>query len=511
MRGIAFSAVPGLPLMRRLLTATALAALNGATGCVGVKAFLDQRFTPPGADPQAIARRAAADVKSAREDVIQAGGTAQPAQLPPPVPIPPPPTNPVAVDDFVRLAVQRNPRIARATIAIDAAQGHYIQAGLYPNPELAINWDEIGDLTAFNRLGIITAPKITQPIVTGRKLSLSQAVAAKEIDQATLRLLSERYAVVGSVRGGFYEALAIQQRAEILTELAKLADQAVANGKTLLENKRIAPLDLIQLEVEQKRFAAEARAATKELPGAYKRLAAAAGDNGLPVASVAGTLEGLPAYDLEQTRAAVLATHPDVRTAKVGVERAQAALRRAQAEPIPNLNVYGAFIRQYENRSYDGAFGVGLPIPIWNRNQGNIRAAQAEVAMAIQQVGQVENELAARVAAAFQIYAAAKERVELYSKEVIPRAQETYRLSLEAFKGGQFEYLRVIQAQRAIAEARLELNRSLSEAWRAAAELSGLLLEEAWPPAPQAAPPPEVPQVPPPREKPKGDEPPAKD
>jgi cobalt-zinc-cadmium efflux system outer membrane protein len=479
--------------MRRLLTATTLTALNGATGCVGMKSYLDQRFTPPGADPQVIARRAAAEPKSARDEVVPAGGVTQPAPLPPPVQLPPAPANPVAVDDFVRLAVQRNPRIARATIAIDAAQGHYIQAGLYPNPELAVNWDEIGDRTAFNGLGIITAPRITQPIVTGRKLSLSQAVAAKEIDQATLRLLSERYAVVGSVRGGFYEALAIQQRAEILGELAKLAEQAVANGRTLLENKRIARLDLVQLEVEQRRFAAEARAAAAELPGAYKRLAAAAGDSGLPVPSVAGTLEGLPDYDLEQTRAAVLATHPDVRTAKVGVERAQAALRRAQAEPIPNLNVYGAFIRQYENRSYDGAFGVGLPIPIWNRNQGNIRAAQAEVAMAAQQVAQVENELAARVAAAFQLYAAARERVALYRDEVIPRAQETYRLSLEAFKGGQFEYLRVIQAQRAIAEARLELNRSLSEAWRAAAELSGLLLEEAWPP-PQAAPPPPMPK-----------------
>jgi cobalt-zinc-cadmium efflux system outer membrane protein len=62
---------------------------------------------------------------------------------------------------------------------------------------------------------------------------------------------------------------------------------------------------------------------------------------------------------------------------------------------------------------------------------------------------------------------------------------------MEAFKGGQFEYLRVIQAQRAVAEARLELNRSLGEAWRAAGVISGLLLEEVWPgppPGPAAGP-----------------------
>ena len=73
------------------------------------------------------------------------------------------------------------------------------------------------------------------------------------------------------------------------------------------------------------------------------------------------------------------------------------------------------------------------------------------------------------------------------------RAEETSELSLKAFRGGQFEYLRVLQAQRALAEARLEYNRSLGEAWQAAGVISGLLLEEAWPvtpaPAPVAAPP----------------------
>jgi cobalt-zinc-cadmium efflux system outer membrane protein len=122
--------------------------------------------------------------------------------------------------------------------------------------------------------------------------------------------------------------------------------------------------------------------------------------------------------------------------------------------------------------------------------------------MAVQNVGRVENELAERLATALRTYGATRERAARYRTEILPRAEETYKLSLEAFKGGQFEYLRVIQAQRAVAEARLELNRSLGEAWRAAAEISGLLLEESWPgpppgpaagpvllPAPQSVPP----------------------
>lgn len=398
-----------------------------------------------------------------------------------PDPVPP---APASMDDFVRLAVERNPRLARANLAIEAARGKHLQAGLYPNPELAASWDEIGDRTGN---GIITAPKVTQTIVTGKKLTLAQAVAAREVDQATLELVAERFAVVGSVRAAFYEAYTLQQRADVLDELVRLADEGVTNGKTLLDAKQLARLDLVQLEVERERFRAELQSVRRELPGAYRRLAAVAGNYAAIPDGVAGTFVGLPEYDADAVREAVLAYHPQVRSAKVGVDRAQAAVRRAEAEPIPNVTAYAGFIRQNENKSNDGAFGLSMPVPLWNRNQGNIRAAKAELGMAIQAVGQSENELAARVAAAYQTYAAARERAGVYQKELIPRAEETYKLSMAAFKGGQFEYLRVVQAQRAVAEARLEANRSLGEAWRAAAELSGLLLEESWPaqPAPR--------------------------
>ncbi len=395
---------------------------------------------------------------------------------------------PSGVDDFVRLAVERNPRLARANLAIEAARGRHLQAGLYPNPDVAVNWDEIGDRQ--DGRGILSVPRVTQTIVTGKKLTLAQAVAAREVDQATLDLLAERYAVVGSVRAAFFEALALQRRAEVLTELVKLADEAVANGKTLLDAKQLARLDFIQFEVERERFRAELESVKRELPGAYRRLAAVSGNHAAIPPAVAGTFDGLPDYDPDTVRAAVLSYHPQVRSVRVGVERAQAAVKRAEAEPIPNLAVSGGFVRQFENKSYDAAVGVSLPVPLWNRNQGNIRAAKAELGMAIQAVGQTENELAARVAAAHQTYAAARERAEVYRKELIPRAEETYKLSLAAFKGGQFQYLQVTQAQRSVAEARLELNKSLGEAWRAAAELSGLLLEEAWPgsPGPGAGP-----------------------
>lgn len=393
---------------------------------------------------------------------------------------------PIQVDELVQLAVGRNPKLGKATFAIDAAQGKLVQAGLYPNPVLAVTADELGDRTGPN--GIITAPQVSQEIVTGRKLSLSQAVAAKEVNLATLALLRERYAVVGSVRAAFYDLYALERRIAVLDELAKLAGEAAKNGQALLDGKQIARLDLVQLEVELARFQSQAEAARQELPGTRKRLAALVGDPRMAIGPAAGPFDDVPAYDADRTLETVLATHPDVRSARVEVERAQAAVRRAEAEPIPNLTVSTGYTYQDQNKSNDWLLGVSAPIPVWNKNQGNIRAVKAELGMAIQDVARIENDLAERVATALRTYSASQKLAGQYRTQILPKAEETYKLSLEAFKGGQFEYLRVVQSQRAVAEARLEYNRALGDAWRAAAELSGLLLEEWWPGLPPTQP-----------------------
>jgi outer membrane protein, heavy metal efflux system len=389
----------------------------------------------------------------------------------------------VGLDDLVRIALDRNPRLGRATFAIDAARGRTLQAGLYPNPVLSATADELNDRQG--RGGIITAPYVSQEIVTGGKLSLSQAVSAKEVDQATLALLAERYGLIAAIRAAYAEAYMLQRRVEILDDLARLAEQSAASGKKMLDGGLIPELDFLQLEIEQERVRANLESARKELTPVLRRLAATVGDPQLPVPRLAPFFAGdLPEYDLEAIRAVVTATHPTVRAAKVGVERAQLAARRAEVDWLPNVTVSGGYTRQNQNKSNDYSLGVSLPIPVWNRNQGNILAAAAEVGGAARDVGRVEIELAERVATAFRTFAAAKETADRYGKGIIPRAERSFQLSTAAFKGGQFEYLRVLQAQRALAEARLEYVRATGEAWRAAGEMSGLLLEEIWPPVP---------------------------
>ncbi|MBA4066639.1 MAG: hypothetical protein C0501_23630 [Isosphaera sp.] len=394
--------------------------------------------------------------------------------------------SPSGVDDFVRFALDRNPRMARARLAIDAAGGRLTQAGLYPNPVFSFTADEVGDRTG--PAGILT-PALFQEVVTAGKIRLAQAVAAKDVDEAVLALLAERHALAAAVRAAYVDALALQERVAVQDRFVAFAAEAVRKARARVAGKELSVLDLLQLETELETFRAEAEAARRELAPAYRRLAAAAGDPTLPAGPLPGSLAALPRYDLDAVRRAVLAAHPEVRTAEVGVERARAAVRKAEADRVPNVTLTAGYTYQGQNRSNDGGAGVTAPVPVWNRNQGNIRAARAELGRAIAEVDRVAAALDERVAAAFRAYAAGRERAERYRAEVLPRAVRAAELTLKAFEagGGEVDSLRLLASQRAVTEAGLEYNTSLAQAWRAAAELSGLLLEDAWP-GPGAAP-----------------------
>ena len=357
--------------------------------------------------------------------------------------------------DLIELTLERNPRLAQVTWAIETARGRAVQAGLYPNPTLNVTGEELGDRTGTG--GIWTAPLVSQEIVTGNKLGLSKAVAVKEVDQATLTLVTERYRIFTDVRQNYFEVVLLQRRTEILKELIKLADKTVENANKLLAAKEVARLDVVQLEVDRERYRANLEATNRSLPAAFRRLAASVGVNDLPYTAVAGDLEiPLPDYDLERVQSYVLGIHPEVRSAQIGVERAELLVRRATVEPIPNVTVGAGYVRQNQNKSNDWTVEVSMPVPVWNRNQGNILAAKAQVGEAVSEVGRVQNDLVGRLSTSFGIYAAARKRAERYKSAILPKAEESYQLSLKAYQGGQFEYLRVLQAQRAVAEARLE-------------------------------------------------------
>ena len=119
---------------------------------------------------------------------------------------------------------------------------------------------------------------------------------------------------------------------------------------------------------------------------------------------------------------------------------------------------------------------VGFPIPFLNRNQGNIQAARANRTAAEQRVRQVELRLTDQMATTYRQYASARQQVERYQQQLIPRADRSISLVQQGYQNGQVDYLTLLSTQRTFFQIRLEYLKSLSQLHRNAILLKGLML-----------------------------------
>jgi outer membrane protein, heavy metal efflux system len=400
-----------------------------------------------------------------------------------PMPRPVPAEKALTLADLVQITLERNPTLEQAHLDVAAALGRAQQAGLYPNPTVGASGEELGSRDGPG--GFMTAPIVTQEFVLGGKRRLNRRAALKQVDQTRLMQMSQWFTILTSVRQGYFDVLAAEARVAALDKLLELADRSLQNAETLLKGNQIAELDVLPFRIDRERLRADREVARNERIAASYRLTALMGAPQLTCVTLLGSLDALPPeYAFEPLKEAMLATHPDVLVAEAGIDRAELLLKRARVQSIPNITFGAGYTRNNMTPGQnEWTFSAGIPVPLFDRNQGNIQEAQALLGRARAEVPRVQNDLIQRLATAFGLYQSAKQRAERYRAVVLPAARDAYELSLKAFKGGQFEYLRVLQSQQSLAAAELEYIRALQDQWRSASDIAGLLLEEQWPSA----------------------------
>ena len=395
---------------------------------------------------------------------------------------------PLTLTDLERLALEGNPTLAQAEAAIRAAEGRRVQAGLMPNPVIGYSGNEFA-FRAFSdkseHLGFIE-----QTIPLGGKLGKSRAIFAQEKNQAEQDATAQKQRILNATRVLFYQALGAQELVEVRTQLAKLARDAVKTTSELLNVGQADRPDAAQLSIEAERAELDLIMAENERDQVWQELAAVIGNPFLKPARLMGELDkGLPVLNQEELLANLLTNSPEVKRAKVGVERAKASLTRAKAEVTPDLFVRGAFgynrellEREIPNARRTGpeaAVEVGLRIPLWNRNQGGIATANAEMDMSEREVRRVELLLRARFAASYRTYLNALRVATQYEKQIIPQAQGAYDLYRTNFRQMAAAYPQVLIAQRTLFQVRVEYVRALVNTWQNAVLLRGYLLNGA--------------------------------
>lgn len=393
----------------------------------------------------------------------------------PPVPSSSPSSFPgrLTVAQLEQMAETHNPTLAQAARMIQAQQGQQVQVGLYPNPVIGYQAEEIGEGGQAGQQGMF----FRQEIVTANKLGLNRAVASHEVQQAQWTFQMQRQRVLNDVRARAYEVLAAQQAMEIAEELSRIGQAARETAERLNQAKEVSQVDVLQARVEASSAQLQLAAARKTHAAAWRRLGIVVGMSSLEPTPLADRLDqNLPVLTWNETSATILGQSPQVAHARAGVERARCALARAQAGRTPNLET-GASVR-YNDDSHDTTLSVqlGMPLTIFDRNQGNIMKANAELAAAQREVERVELALQDGLAAVFRDYDIAREQVEQYRRNILPDARRSLELTRLGYAQGEFGYLELLTAQQTFSRTNLAYVERLRELWLATVQINGLLL-----------------------------------
>jgi cobalt-zinc-cadmium efflux system outer membrane protein len=387
----------------------------------------------------------------------------------------------ITLAELEKLALESNPTMRAAQARIDAARGRARQAGAWPNPTIGVGVEEqpFRDTEPHGSAGIFAE----QTIRLGGKLRLGRVVFDRAADRTQAEFELQRQRVVSSVRRVFLQSLTVNRRIEVQERLAALASEAVSITAQLFNVGAADRPDFLESEIEARRVQLDLNAAKNRSAALRQQLAAVVGSAEVAGRSLTGSLEEtLPEIVRTTAVRALLDESPQIVAARAEVARTQALTALARRETFPDLFLRGGVSNHREPSDADGraigwegAIEAGVSIPLFNRNAGGIASARADELRAQAELQRLEWSLQARLAAEFASYLTALNDAEAYRAEILPRAEEAYRLYLTSYRQMAAAYPQVLIAQRNLFELSTRYLQSLEDGWQAALRIQGFL------------------------------------
>ena len=403
---------------------------------------------------------------------------------------PPSPAAPLlGLAEARQAAFERNWDLLAAHSGMDAAAAQLLVAKEFPNPSLALSAVKLGNrqagTVAGNGLGTRNYDSIaavTQLIEIGGKRHSRQASARAGLTGARARFLDARRSLDQGVTKAYIGVLLAEENAHILTESAHSLHREAEIGLARFRAGDIKESDLKQIQNNEAQFDLQAKAAETAATQARIMVELLLGvprptGGWTPRETLAGLAQSSPAA----VAAAALngAARPDVWAAEADLKRAQADLKLQKAIRIPDPSV----TLQVEHNPPGGGpatdtlgLGVSFPLPLWNRNGGAIKAAEANRNQAALAAAKARAQAQADLAAADLEYAEAAARSRRYQDQIRPRSSQVRESIAYAYNKGGASLVDLLTAERDDNNVRLSAAQSLADTAAALADLAAARL-----------------------------------
>ncbi|NVZ49919.1 TolC family protein [Pseudomonas sp. B6002] len=368
----------------------------------------------------------------------------------------------LTLDSALQTAFANNPDLAAAQWEIDIARGGRQQAGLIPNPVASLDAEDTRRDTRTTTL------KLSQTLELGGKRGARIDVATRAQDAAALTLEQRRNGLRAEVIDSYYSALRAQERLDLAQRSLALAERGlvVANGRVTAGKS--SPVEATRAQVQLSEIRLELNRAEVGLTDAYRRLAASTGSAATDFQAVAAPTQVAPQLPASAQLLARLEHTTELRLAELQILQSEASVGLEKAQRIPDLDLsigsqYDASVRERVN-----LIGVSMPIPLFNRNQGNVLAASRRADQARDLRNATELRLRTETRQALDLWQTANTEVRAFNQQILPAAQSAVDSATRGFEMGKFNFLDVLDAQRTLIAARtqyLAATAQATDAW----------------------------------------------
>lgn len=373
---------------------------------------------------------------------------------------------PLDKEAALSLALKNNPRLSAALARIEGAEGERLQASLMPNPQAMLEIENFGgedDQEGFD--GAETTLGLEQEIEIAGKRSKRTQVADYGFQITQQQAIAEALSLLAETEYAFMRVAIAKERLALAEKRLSLADETHETVKKRVSAAAASDIQHTKADIEQSAAKLEKSKAEAELTEAQSVLTSLIGT--LDDIQVQAGLEALPALPDRATLLEAVRNTPQARAAEFARMRATSQLDLARAQGVPNPT-FGLGVRHFnENDSTALVAGVSFPLPVFNRNQGSVKAAKAGIIEADALARQQDLDLRQSAIAAWEKLAAAHKEAQAYQSDMVPSAERAYAQASDGYSAGRFSFLDLLDAQRTlyeVQESRLDSLLSLYEA-----------------------------------------------
>ena len=367
------------------------------------------------------------------------------------------PTGALTLRQALALVLSRSPELAAFDYDIRIAEARLLQAKSTPNPEADFTGESVAGTDAYSN-----ADQSENTLLLSQLIELGGKRRARILEAGFGRELAgfdyeiRKREVFQKTAEHFVDLLAGQRRVALAEELVGLANEFAPAVEKRVEAGRASSLEKMRFDMALGSARIDLEEARRNVIAGRQRLAAQWGSSRPRFASVAGDLDATPATASLDILARRLPANP--RLARFGAEVAQreAALAREKAAVVPDVTLRAGVRRIEETEDVTAVVGFSLPLPLWNRNEGNIRATRAQISRAGAEQATVAAALMTELTDAYQSLSRARVTIQILREEVLPGGESALIAATEGYEAGRFSYIDVLDARRTISTARLQ-------------------------------------------------------